>query len=1000
VATALLRAGCATVVAMAYSVYAVAAAEFMAVFYERLFAGDAVSAAVTAGRRRLSQQDLRPSPKGNLPLADWLVPVHYLRRDVAFPQARATRPPGAPSLEQVLDKLATPGAGRVGARSLDPAAGVFVGRDDLFYELEAAMRLQRVVLLHGPGGTGKTELAKAFGRWWRDTGGTEQPDWVVWQPFEPGVASFDLDRVVTEAGLQVFGAEFARGDSEERRRAVEDLLAERRLLLIWDNFESVRSMPDPAGATQPIDDARCGELREFLARLAVGAHSAVIITSRTPEDWLGDVRRIQLGGLAQEEAAEYAIELLAPHPAAAPRRARRAFGELLDWLDGHPLSMRLILPRLDTSDPETLLAGLRGTVPLPGAASAGEALDSGRATSLASSITYSFAHLDARTQQLLPAVCLFHGVADANVLGAFSEMPDVPVRFAGASIQAWHDILNKAAQVGLVAELGKGMFRIHPALPAYLAAEWRAGDADGYSAAREAASQTLVRAYAKLGGWLFKQIRSNDAERAYKMIDEQRRTLGAQLGYALDHELWAEAQAIGQPLSQYWTARGLDAEAQAWTDRILAATTHPAGAPPRLDGAAGDIWLWITSDLAIRQRQTMRLDDAEHTYRQMLAMLHAQPTTPQQRARVANANHNLGMIAQDRGRLDEAEDWYHKSLAIVEDLGYQPGMAMTYHQLGMVAQSRGRLGEAEDWFRKSLTIEWKLGNQPGIATSYHYLGMVAQQQGRLNEAEEWSYKSLDAHQKLENSPGMADSYHELGNIAYLRGQLNEAERFYRMSLTIKEKLGNQPEIATLYLDLGNLATAQRRAEDAENWYRRSLAIRERLGDKSRVADVHNNLAGLLLDQLRLDEAKGWCVKALAIKKEVGDLLGVAIVYHNLGGVALRQQQLDEAEGWYRKSLGIEQDLKNHQGIATSYWQLGVIDIKRKKLRRALKWMVRSVTVFTDFPHPLTGPAPRLLAQLTDHIGVRALDRCWREVTGSQLPETVRDYVRASRTKAT
>jgi hypothetical protein len=33
-----------------------------------------------------------------------------------------------------------------------------------------------------------------------------------------------------------------------------------------------------------------------------------------------------------------------PFPAAAARRTRRAFGELLEWLDGHPLTMRLILP--------------------------------------------------------------------------------------------------------------------------------------------------------------------------------------------------------------------------------------------------------------------------------------------------------------------------------------------------------------------------------------------------------------------------------------------------------------------------------------------------------------------------------------------------------------------------------------------------------------------------------------------------------------------------------
>ena len=94
VATRLLQGGAASVVAMAYSVYAVAAAEFMAAFYERLFAGDTVSAAVTAGRQRLFRHPGRPSPKGDLPLADWVVPVHYLRREVRFPGLVTARPDG------------------------------------------------------------------------------------------------------------------------------------------------------------------------------------------------------------------------------------------------------------------------------------------------------------------------------------------------------------------------------------------------------------------------------------------------------------------------------------------------------------------------------------------------------------------------------------------------------------------------------------------------------------------------------------------------------------------------------------------------------------------------------------------------------------------------------------------------------------------------------------------------------------------------------------------
>ena len=90
---------------------------------------------------------------------------------------------------------------------------MFVGRDDLFYQLETAARLQRVVVLAGPGGTGKSELAKGFARWQRDTGGVDDPRLVLWHSFEPGVASFGLDGLITGLGLAVFGAGFARLDA-------------------------------------------------------------------------------------------------------------------------------------------------------------------------------------------------------------------------------------------------------------------------------------------------------------------------------------------------------------------------------------------------------------------------------------------------------------------------------------------------------------------------------------------------------------------------------------------------------------------------------------------------------------------------------------------------------------------------------------------------------------------------------------------------------------------
>ena len=86
------------------------------------------------------------------------------------------------------------------------------------------------------------------------------------------------------------------------------------LVALEKAFESGR-----LDATQPLDDSERAELTEFLT-LATSGESAVIITSRTREEWLGEAYRVAVAGLSPEEADEYSDVLLEPHPHAASRR--------------------------------------------------------------------------------------------------------------------------------------------------------------------------------------------------------------------------------------------------------------------------------------------------------------------------------------------------------------------------------------------------------------------------------------------------------------------------------------------------------------------------------------------------------------------------------------------------------------------------------------------------------------------------------------------------------
>jgi tetratricopeptide (TPR) repeat protein len=904
VATRLLGAGVASVVAMAYSVYAVAAAEFMAAFYETLFAGGTVSAAATAGRLQMWRNPDRPSPKGDLPLADWLVPAHYFRREVRFPRAAVSRPTDLPSLAEAL-KAVSAATGQTGRGDLDAVDGLFVGRDALFYDLEAAARLQKVAILAGPGGTGKTELAKAFARWWRDTGGVEQPELVFWHSFEPGVATFGLDGVIDAIGRGLYGDEFALLEPPRRRAVVRNALTEHRMLLVWDNFESVRSMPDEGRATPPLDEAGCAELREFLAGMADGK-SSVLITSRTAEDWLGDIRRITVGGLAAHEAAEYAGLLLAPYPAGRRRRSGRQFGDLMQWLAGHPLSMRLVLPRLDDNTPEALLAGLRGTEPLPGA-TAGE----GRTGSLEASVAYSYAHLTPGTRRLLPAVSLIHGVADADVLATFSRWPQAPERFAGISRDEWAAALDDAARVGLLARISASLYQIHPALPGYLAAAWQSDEPD-YPAARAAATGALLAAHAAFGAWLRREINAGDARVAYALIALERRTLGSLLGHALDHGLWGPAASIIESLDDYWDVRGLYAEADAWADRARDATEAPTGAPPGLDSPAGALWLFVTGSQAGREVKRHHLDRAEGTYRQIMSALQATGASPEQKRHIATTYHHLGRVAQERGDLGAAENWYREALTTREELGNRPDLAAVYHELGTVAQGRGDPDTAQDWYHKALAIQEELGNRPDAAITYHQLGMVAHGRGDPDTAQRWYHKALTIQEELGNRPDLAAVYHELGTVAHGRGDLNTAQDWYHKALTMVEGLGDRP--------------------------------------------------------------------------------GMEAAYHQLGMVAHDRGDLDTAQDWYDKALTIETELGDRPGLALTCGQCGLLAAKRGRQAEALAWMVRCVSLFDEFPHPATRTAPRALVHLTGALGIGALERTWREVTGKELPEAVRDYI--------
>jgi tetratricopeptide (TPR) repeat protein len=481
-------------------------------------------------------------------------------------------------------------------------------------------------------------------------------------------------------------------------------------------------------------------------------------------------------------------------------------------------------------------------------------------------VAYSFARLGAEDQRALTVLSLVQGVADGVVLGVLSGKARTPERFRGHGVAEWMGLLERGAALGLLSPLDGSMFRLHPALPAHLAARWRAEAPDTYAEERAAAVSALVSAYAAFGVWLADQLNGENAGAASVLAGHHLRMLGAMLGLALDAGDWEEALDLLRPLGPYWESRGLTREVRLWTDRVRLAVEAPDGTPPDPRTPAGALWMFAVGYQANQDVHAGLLDQAERAHRAIKDALEQHPD-PELREFLATAQLHLGVVAQHRGRLREAEDRYREALAIYRESGDSAHIAAALHQLGVAAQLQGNLTEAEGRFREALAIHERRRELTGVARTSYQLGVIALQRGEFADAERLLGHCLGLYEYVRDLSAMADIHHELGILAEYQGRLGDAEQSHRRSLAIKEHLDNRPGMAQSYHQLGVVAQLGGRLDEASEWYHHSLALTHSLDDLPGMAVSCGQLGVLAEERRDITQALTWMVRAAALFEE-------------------------------------------------------------------------------------------------------------------------------------
>ena len=821
----------------------------------------------------------------------------------------------------------------------------FVGRKDELKRLERAFRKTSVVLLTGPAGVGKTELACEFARRLfypqRQTSPTEAQapqtatsgaqgekgdgqSGVFFTAFEYGAG---LCRILHEMGTTLQGIGFARLSLEQQRQRIIEYLKANPCLLIWDNFEN---------ALCSLDDTESQELVSFLHEISGDSSSHILITSRG-KGW-GDGAGIgathlspvhkELKGLKDADTQRLAGLVLESAGVDAARLGP-AYLELLALLRGNPMSMKVVLPHLKQRPPSEVVQALQSNIQ-------GEA---GESDVMDAALECSFSLLSPRTRAHLPFLALFQQRVLLDVL-TFITQGEAYASVMGENM-AWgacRTFLKEARDCDILDSISPSVYLVPPVVSWFLRRKLNHHLTPSQVGALE---REFVRVYADLGDYFLEHLSSENSDSTVTGVLAEEANLLHALHLAEMDGRWEHIQLILQPLGQVYKMQERVLELRRLRERLLSSVGHEAEQAEHK--GAIDLWMYLRGS---------EVNDA---------------------------------IAREE--LEVAEGICHTVLRHLESVGdsaTHSQMASVYHHLGLIAQGRSQYEQAEGWYHEALKLGEPLGNEAECADSYHQLGLIAHSQRRHEEAEGWHRRALEIRERLEDEAESASECHQLALVAEARSQVVVALDWYQRARTAYERLGDKVSGATVYHRLGLIAQAQYDYEEAAGWHQKALLTYEELDDQVSGSDAFYQLGVISLRRHEYEEAENWLLQALDANERRGDEAAIANICHQLGVAAHAQQRHEEAEKRYQKALEIYVRLGDDAAAASTWGQLGLLADQQGNYYHAVWYVAHTYEIAIAHRLPLLRQVKTHVSALRSKMGTEAFVKCWQEVSDTDV----------------
>ena len=834
-----------------------------------------------------------------------------------------------------------------------------VGREDERLEVAICLRRSRLVTLIGPGGIGKTRLAR------------EVASEVV-REYKDGVWLVALEALsqgsqVIQQIASVLGLREEQGQTP--LQSVTDHLRNKRLLLVLDNCEHLLE-----ASAQVVGHLlrECGQVR-----LLATSREALGITGETvwsvPSLAVPDIahlpqpRATMLRVLMGYESVQLFVERAqaVQKSFALSVSNARSVAQACRHLEGIPLAIELAAARVKAMTVEQIASRLEDHL---GLLTTGSRTAQSRQQTLRATLDWSYDLLSEAERSLLRRLSVFAGGWSLEAAEQVCGGEDVA---EGQVLDLLTSLVDKSLVLFEEREGTGGRYRLLEMVRQYAAESLQASDEaepvkrkhrDWYLALAEAAEPQLQGS--GQANWL-------------QQLETEHDNLRAALAWSLPPSGEAGLRFTGA-LQLFWSTRGHLAEGRAWCKTALeakGAQERTAARAKALNGAG--MLATIQGDYPA----------ARAYHEESLAI----KREIGDRQGIAGSLNNLGIIAEHLGDYASARSYFEEALVINQEMGNRIWEAINLGNLGSVVLGQGDYEAAKALCEESLAIKREIGDRQGIAASIAGLGDVAQAQGDYTDAQAYYEESLRIRRELGDRRGISNSIAGLGTVAQNRGEYSVARVHYEESLAIKREIGDRQGIANSLTGLGEVVQALGDSEAARTLLEESLRIRRELGDKVGVAHSLSCLGEVVQALGDSEAARTLLVESLALFRETGHSW-IIHVLRLLGHVERDAGDYAQATTLYQESLRLHRERGDVWTIAGSLEDFAELAGRQEQWERTSRLIGAAETLAATLGRTLpVGYAldfERTVATARAALGTETFAVAWEEGRALTLEQAV------------